>query len=160
MLLCDMKSRKSVITGLTANEEAFAELLAKGYDSYTAHCTVFGVGTAKRKSKVEMATRLAKKDNITSYLERLREETRARGVIDRDWILQKLTLLADFGTGKQSKYDKDGNLLESFIDSNAANSALDKMIKMGGFYAAEKIETETRVKGKFVLNLRTRTDID
>lgn len=153
-----MKSSKSAITGLTTNEEAFAQLLAKGHNSYTSHCTVFGVGTAKRKSKVEMATRLAKKVNVVAYLERLKEETRARGVIDRDWIMEKLTLMADFGTEKQQKIDKMGNVTQEFIDSGAANSAIDKIIKMGGLYAAEKIETEVQVKGRFVLNLKDRTD--
>lgn len=172
-----MKSSKSAITGLTTNEEAFTQLLAKGQDSYTSHCTVFGVGTAKRKSKVEMATRLAKKVNVAAYLERLKEEARARGVIDRDEIMGwlrtiatvgmereqvrkvKITKTRDRGTNEILETEREEiEYLEKLVDSSGANSAIDKMIKMGGLYAAEKTETEVKVKGRFVLNLKDRTD--
>ena len=170
-----MKTKKSVITGLTVNEENFAQMIAKGHDLYTSHCAVFGVGTATRKSKQEMAARLANKNKIVSYIERLREETRARGAIDRDWIVDRLKELTEVGmertqvvSVKREKTKGSGDWvqveeerwLEKHIDAASANSALDKLIKMGGLYAAEKVETEHKVKGKFVLNLKQRTDTD
>ena len=56
-----MKSTKSAITGLTANEEKFTELLAKGYDNVTCYTEVFGVGTCSRTTLVKKAYNIAKK---------------------------------------------------------------------------------------------------
>ena len=151
------KSTKSVITGLTVKEEAYAQLLAKGHNKYVAHCTVFGVGAGTKKSKTEMAAKLAKKPNLVSYMERIHEETRARGVIDRDEIMGWLREIAEFGKSKRVRSSKF-ETWEEMADSSAANSAIDKMIKMGGLYAAEKVETEHKVKGRFILNLNERTD--
>ncbi|RKY70854.1 MAG: hypothetical protein DRP97_03030 [Candidatus Latescibacterota bacterium] len=100
---------------------------------------------------------MAKRHNVIAYIERLKAETRARGVIDRDEILGWLKEIAMFGKETQTRSNKFDSW-EEMKDGSSANSAIDKMIKMGGLYAAEKIETEHKVKGKFVLNLRARTD--
>ena len=167
------KSAKSAITGLTVNQENFAQNLAKGYDNPTSYCMAFGNQKCSRKVLMEKSLKLAKSHGVLNYTEQLREETRARGVIERDWIVDKLKELADVGmertqvvSVKREKTKGSGDWvqveeerwLEKHIDASSANSALDKLIKMGGLYAAEKVETEHKVKGKFILNLKRRTD--
>ena len=166
-----MKSTRSAITGLTVNEENFAQYLAKGYDNPTAYTKAFGAQTCTRKSLMEKALRLAKKNKVCNYIEQLRAETRARGAIDRDEIVDWLKQLAEVGMERTQivqvkRRKEDGGMveveeerwLEKHIDASSANSAIDKLIKIGGLYAAEKIETEHKVKGKFILNLKQRTD--
>ncbi len=136
-----MKSTKSAITGLTTNEEAFAENLAKGYDNTVSYAKVFGVGKCTRKTLVEKALKMAKKHNVITYLEGIKSDTRARGVIDRDEMVDWLKEIAIFGKEKQTRNSKFETWQE-MKDASAANSAIDKLIKMGGLYAAEKVETE------------------
>jgi len=152
-----MKSTKSVITGLTVNQENFAQYLAKGYDNPTAYTKAFGLQTCTRKSLLAKAHRIANKREVLQYIEQLRDETRARGAIDRDEMIDWLKNIAEFGMGTQRRSNKY-DTWEEMKDSSGANSAIDKILKIGGLYAAEKIETEHKVKGKFILNLKQRTD--
>lgn len=158
-----MKSTKSAINGLTIQKEAFAQELVKGYDNPTAYCLAFGNQTCSRKVLMEKSLKLAKSHAVVNYVERIREETRARGVIDRDWIVDQLKELASVGMERTQvlsvkRKQNDGEWtetveekwLEKHIDAASANSAMDKLIKMGGLYAAEKIET--REKKTFKIN--------
>ena len=166
-----MKSTKSAITGLTLKREHFAQYLAKGYDNPTAYVKAFGAQTCSRTVLCAKALKIASSHAVVSYVEHIRAETRARGAIDRDEIVDWLKQLAEVGMERTQivqvkRRKEDGGMveveeerwLEKHIDAASANSAIDKLIKMGGLYAAEKVETEHKVKGKFILNLRQRTD--
>jgi len=171
------KSKKSAITGLTVNEENFSQGLADGMTNYDAYVDKIGVGKASEKTIRERASRLANKYNIIARVEQLTREQAERSAINRDWIVDKLKEITEVGTERsqiiniktKTKSYRDTleiietktveeEHLEKMVDASAANAALDKLIKMGGLYAAEKIETEIRAKGKFILNLRDRTD--
>ena len=168
-----MKSTKSAITGLTLKKEHFAQYLAKGYDNPTAYTKAFGAQTCSRTVLCAKALKVATSHAVVSYVEAIRAETRARGVIERDEIVGWLRDIALVGMERKQVRKvrttkmkdtlevvetEEIEYLEALVDSSGANSAIDKMIKMGGLYAAEKIETEHKVKGKFILNLKQRTD--
>ena len=171
-------NKRSVITGLNAKEEKFVQLLVDGLKNKKAYEESHGVGKASSKTITEKASRLAGRYNIKARFEQLTREQGVRCAINRDWIVDKLKSIVDVGTERtqiiktKTKTSKNrGTLelietetvreehLESMVDSGGANMALDKLIKLEGLYAAEKSETEVKVKGKFVLNLRDRTDV-
>lgn len=166
--------KRSAITGLTANEEVFTQLLVDGLKNTPAYIESHGVGKASKKTITEKASRLAGKYNVKARFEQLTREQAERSAIKRDWIVDKLKDIVEVGTERsqvvETKTRKnreslevvetiEERWLEKMVDSGGANMALDKLIKLEGLYAAEKSETEIRTRGKFVLNLRDRTDV-
>jgi len=168
------KSKRSIVTGLTVNEEVMAQLIADGHSNYDAYIQSHGAGKASKKTNTERASRVSGRYNIATRVEILRAAQAERSAINRDWIVDKLKTIIEVGversimvevkttrpqTGEYSEIIEERSL-EKLVDSSGANAALDKMIKMGGLYAAEKFEGEVKTKGKFILNLQPRTDQD
>lgn len=167
------KMKRSAITGLTAKEEVFVQLLVDGLKNKQAYIESHGVGNASEKTITEKASRLAAKYNIKARFEQLTREQAERSAISRDWIVDKLKTIVEVGTERERVFTlkrekekgsqvwvetEETRELDKLVDSGGANQALDKLIKLDGLYAAEKSETEIKTKGKFVLNLRDRTD--
>ena len=160
---------RSQITGLNVKEEAFAQGLAKGLNQAQAYNEAYGVGTRKPKSTDEKASKL--KTKVQSRVAQLIRETAERSTIKRDEIVDWLKTIAEVGMERVQIVDtkttfENGRTVErveerhldKLVDASGANSAIEKLIKMQGLFAAEKVETEVKTKGKFVLNLNERTD--
>lgn len=175
MLPFDMgKSKRSIITGLTDNEEKLCQCLADGMSNYDAFVDSHGVGKANKKTITERASRACNKYNVVARYEQLKREQAERSAIKRDWIVDKLKEIVEVGTERSVLFEVktkrehgsrevvetvEERSLEKMVDASNANSSLDKLIRMGGLYAAEKVETEFKTKGKFILNLHPRTDV-
>jgi exonuclease I len=160
------RSKRSIVTGLNAQEEEFCQLVVDGYTNKEAYIKSHGVGNAKPKTITEKASRLSRTYNVEARIEILRKEQAERSAIKRDWIVDKLKEIVEVGTERtqvtevksKGKDEVVIKYLEKMVDSAGANSSLDKLIRMAGFYAAEKSETEVKTRGKYVLNLQPRTD--
>lgn len=159
MLPFGMGSSKNAITGLTVKQENFTVLLSTGVDQTQAYIEAFGAGNYSEKGLKEKASRLKGQPAVKFRHDTLMREAAARSNIDRDEIVGWLKEIAIFGKQTQTRFTKEGSY-DELKDGSSANSAIDKLIKMQGLYAAEKIETEIKAKGKFILNLKTRTDED
>jgi len=168
------KMKRSAITGLNPKEEKFVQCLTDGLKNTEAYIESHGVGQATQKTITEKASRLAKKYNVKARFEQLTREQGERSAISRDWIVDKLKNIVEVGTERERVFtlkrekEKGSGVwfevehtreLDKLVDSGGANQALDKLIKLEGLYAAEKTETEIRARGKFVLNLKDRTDV-
>ena len=83
------KMKRSAITGLTAKEERFVQLLVDGLKNTEAYIESHGVGNATKKTITEKASRLAARYNIKARFEQLTREQADRSAIKRDWIVDK-----------------------------------------------------------------------
>ena len=165
------KEKKDITTGLSVKEEKFARLVANGSKLVDAYALVYNASKT-RKLMTEYAYKLSKKYAVALRIEMLIEEDRERYSIKKDWIVDKLKLIAEVGTEReqveeikitkgrgsstQITHTTETRRLEKLVDSAGANSAIDKLIKMAGLYAAEKVEETT--KKKFVIEYKEITN--
>ena len=137
---------------LTIKQEKFAELVVKLGNQSEAYRQAYNVSeTTSIETIKAKASRLASQYNISTTIERLREEVKQENKIDRDWIIEQHKEIIDWykelkELAKRKDLSKEEKsrvyMLKDLIKGSDYRGSLDSITKMLGLNAPEKVETK------------------
>ena len=140
---------------LTDKEESYSQLVVKLGNKSEALRQSYDCSGMSDKTINEKASKLSKKDNISTRIEELREEEKKAHKIDRDFIINgyleiindtnhvfKLADLKNADTDASKRFYK----LKELTSNTDKIRAMESLAKMLGLNAPEKVEKEIKIE--------------